>query len=108
LAVLGGYWPKKWGVAGVETKKNMHVLVLVESVARVNNSTVVVVAAPGAVLMPWVDAVPAVLIVFLTGQEYGSGVAGVLFGAVSPSARLPITPPNHKNEVGFSEGKYPA
>ena len=80
---------------------------LVESVARVNNNTVVVVAAPGAVLMPWIDAVSAVLIAFLAGQESGSGMADVLFGAVSPSARLPITLPNHENEVEFSEGQYP-
>ena len=63
--------------------------------------------APGAVLMPWHDQVPAVLISWLPGQEAGNAIADVLFGEVNPSGRLPVTIPNKENEVGLSKEQFP-
>jgi beta-glucosidase len=69
--------------------------------------TIVALTAPGAVLTPWRDDVNAILHGFFPGQEYGSALADVLFGAVNPSARLPMTMPNVENEVGFKRSEYP-
>lgn len=80
---------------------------LVASIAKANSHTVVVVNTPGAVLMPWHDQVPSILISWLPGQEAGNALADVLFGTVNPSGRLPVTMPNKENEVGFSPEQFP-
>eukprot|EP01061_Rhynchopus_euleeides_P017784 TRINITY_DN2943_c1_g3_i4.p1 TRINITY_DN2943_c1_g3~~TRINITY_DN2943_c1_g3_i4.p1 ORF type:complete len:743 (+),score=240.76 TRINITY_DN2943_c1_g3_i4:160-2229(+) len=68
---------------------------------------VVSAVAPGAILTPWRANVSALLIPFMPGQEYGNAVARIIFGEVSPSARLPLTFPNKENEVGFTPEEYP-
>ena len=80
---------------------------LVAAVVAANPKTIVVATIPGAVLMPWVHSVPAIIVDWLPGQEYGNALADVLFGKVNPSARLPITMPNKENEVGFSKAQFP-
>jgi len=80
---------------------------LVTSIAEANPHTVVVVNTPGAVLMPWHDQVPSILISWLPGQEAGNAIADVLFGVVNPSGRLPVTMPNKENEVGFTPDQFP-
>jgi beta-glucosidase len=64
---------------------------LVKAVAGAQANTVVVIHTPGSVLMPWAQAVPAIVCAFLPGQEDGTAIANVLFGTVNPSARLPVT-----------------
>jgi beta-glucosidase len=64
---------------------------LVRAVAAANPDTVVVVNAGGPVAMPWREEVPAVLLSWFPGQEYGDGLADVLFGAREPAGRLPTT-----------------
>ena len=66
---------------------------LVAAVADANPHTVVVVKSGGPVLMPWASRVPAILQAWYPGQQDGAAVAGVLFGDVNPSAKLPITFP---------------
>ncbi|MFT3889470.1 MAG: glycoside hydrolase family 3 C-terminal domain-containing protein [Arachnia sp.] len=66
---------------------------LVSRVATANPRTVVVVNAPGPVLMPWLDDVAAVLHVWYPGEEFGPAVAEMLFGDVEPGGRLPLTFP---------------
>jgi beta-glucosidase len=80
---------------------------LVAAVAAVNPNTIVDVRAPGAVLMPWANLVPAILVSWFGGQEAGNGLADILFGKVNPSARLPITMPNKENEIEFTKSQYP-
>ena len=64
---------------------------LVRAVAAVNPSTVVVVNAGSPVLMPWADDVPAILLTWFPGQEYGNALADVLFGIAEPGGRMPTT-----------------
>lgn len=64
---------------------------LVRAVAAVNASTVVVVNSGAPVLMPWEDDVPAILLTWFPGQEYGNALADVLFGMSEPGGRMPTT-----------------
>jgi beta-glucosidase len=66
---------------------------LVAAVAKANPKTIVVVKNGGPVLMPWINAVPAVLVVWYPGQEDGNAVADLLFGVANPSGKLPATFP---------------
>jgi beta-glucosidase len=66
---------------------------LIESVAAANRRTIVVLETGGAVLMPWLDHVSAVLEAWYPGQRGGEAIARILFGEVNPSARLPLSFP---------------
>ena len=65
----------------------------IERVAQVNPRTVVVLASPDAVEMPWLKHVPAVLSTFLAGQGMGGAVAEILFGHRNPCGKLTATFP---------------
>ncbi|HEX2360512.1 MAG TPA: glycoside hydrolase family 3 C-terminal domain-containing protein [Jiangellaceae bacterium] len=66
---------------------------LVAQVAAVNPRTVVVLNAGAPVLMPWAGSVPAVVLAWFPGQEFGDALADVLLGRVEPGGRLPTTWP---------------
>lgn len=66
---------------------------LVTRVAAANPRTVVVVNAGGPVDLPWLEDVPATLMVWYPGQEYGAALADVLLGRSDPGGRLPVTFP---------------
>ncbi|HEY4625441.1 MAG TPA: glycoside hydrolase family 3 C-terminal domain-containing protein [Blastococcus sp.] len=66
---------------------------LVRRVVEANPRTVVVVNAGAPVLLPWADDVPAVLLAWFPGQEFGNALADVLLGVVEPGGRLPVTWP---------------
>ncbi len=64
---------------------------VVEAVARANPRTVVVLTTGSPVAMPWVDRVRGIVQAWFGGQEVGNALAGVLFGDVNPSGKLPVT-----------------
>jgi len=75
--------------------------------------TVVLVQAPGAVVMPWRDSVEAILVLFLGGEETGNAWASLIFGDRAPTGRLPIMMPVSEDDtikpttslsVDYSEG----
>ncbi|HVH63930.1 MAG TPA: glycoside hydrolase family 3 C-terminal domain-containing protein, partial [Candidatus Dormibacteraeota bacterium] len=66
---------------------------LVRRVAAANPNTVVVVNSGMPVLMPWAEAVPAVIQAWLPGQAFGEALAEVLSGNGEPGGRLPISLP---------------
>lgn len=79
---------------------------LIEAVAAVNPRTVVVLATSGPVTMPWLDDVQGVLEAWYPGQAQGRSVAGILFGDVNPSGKLPVTFPVDDAQVDAVGGAY--
>lgn len=81
---------------------------LIEAVARANPRTIVVLKTGSAVLMPWINDVPAVLEAWYPGEEDGSAVADILTGKVDPSGKLPITFPLSVDQtVASNPRQYP-
>jgi beta-glucosidase len=65
---------------------------LIQAVAATNPRTVVVINSGGGVAwINWLDAAPAVLQAWYSGQAGGRAVAEILFGDVNPSGKLPAT-----------------
>jgi beta-glucosidase len=80
---------------------------LIEAVAKANKNTIVVINAGSPVAMdPWIDQVPAALMMWYGGQEGGHALASVLFGDFTPSGKLPVTFPR-KIEDTPAFGHYP-
>ncbi|CAL4869149.1 Thermostable beta-glucosidase B (plasmid) [Asticcacaulis sp. MM231] len=76
---------------------------LVAAVARANPKTIVVVESGGAILMPWLKDVPAVLEAFYPGVRGGEAIANILTGKVNPSGHLPITFPASNDQLAHPE-----
>ncbi|NTW40931.1 MAG: glycosyl hydrolase, partial [Cellulomonadaceae bacterium] len=66
---------------------------VLEAVAAVNPSTVVVLAGGGVVEMPWLASAGALVHGYLSGQAGAGGLLDVLTGAVNPSGHLAETVP---------------
>ena len=66
---------------------------LIEAVAAASDRTVAVLNAGSAVEMPWIDDVEAVLHAWHSGEQFGPALAGILWGDVNPSGKLPMTFP---------------
>jgi len=72
---------------------------LIASVAKANAKTIVVLQTGGAVLMPWLNDVGAVVEAWYPGTNGGEAIARVLTGEVNPSGHLPITFPAAENQL---------
>ncbi len=66
---------------------------LISAVAARNPATVVVVMGGSAVVMPWIESVPATLVIWYPGMEGGHALADVLTGRQEPGGRLPFAIP---------------
>ena len=76
---------------------------LVAAVARANPRTIVVVESGGAVFMPWLPQVPAVLEAFYPGIRGGAAIARILTGKVNPSGHLPISFPASTGQLAHPD-----
>jgi beta-glucosidase len=72
---------------------------LIASIAKANSKTVVVLQTGGAVLMPWLNDVGAVVQAWYPGTNGGEAIARILSGDVNPSGHLPITFPASENQL---------
>ncbi|MGA8506049.1 MAG: glycoside hydrolase family 3 C-terminal domain-containing protein [Candidatus Sulfotelmatobacter sp.] len=95
---------------------------LIRELAAVNKNTVVTVTSGGNVDPgDWLDRVPAYLELWYPGERGGTALAEILFGAVNPSGRLPVTferrwadnpvhdsyyPESGTNHVVYKEGVF--
>jgi beta-glucosidase len=66
---------------------------LIAAVTSANPRTIVVLETGNPVTMPWNDQAGAIIEAWYPGSRGGEAIANVLFGAVNPSGRLPITFP---------------
>jgi beta-glucosidase len=65
---------------------------LIRELAAVNKNTIVAVTSGGNVdPSNWLDRIPAYLELWYPGERGGTAVAEILFGALNPSAHLPVT-----------------
>ena len=72
---------------------------LITALAGANPETVVILETGGPVLMPWLGQVRAVLAAFYPGQGGAEAIAGILWGRVCPSGRLPVTFPASETQL---------
>jgi beta-glucosidase len=80
---------------------------LIQAVAKANKHTVVILNVGAPVAMErWINQAPAIVNAWFPGEEGGHAIAGVLFGDVNPSGKLPVTFPR-KLEDSPSWGHYP-
>ncbi len=81
---------------------------LILEMAAANKNTIVVITSGGAVDMTaWLDRVPVVLQAWYPGQEGGTALAEILFGAVNPSGRLPVTFERREQDNPTHDSYYP-
>jgi len=82
---------------------------LIRAVAAANPNTVVVTMSGGPIeTLSWEQDVRAILHAWYLGQEQGRALAGLLFGDVVPSGKLPLTFPRSDAEGLFrSAAQYP-
>jgi len=66
---------------------------MIAAVTAANPNSVVVLQTGGPVSMPWLSQAGAVVEAWYAGVKGGEAIADVLFGAVNPSGRLPMTFP---------------
>lgn len=76
---------------------------MIETVARANPNTVVVLLCGCAVECPWADDVRAILYMGLPGQAGGGAAADLLFGEVNPGGKLAESWPVRYEDVPSSD-----
>jgi beta-glucosidase len=64
---------------------------LVSAVAAANSHTIVVLETGGPVSMPWANDAEGIVEMWYPGIRGGEALANILFGAVNPSGKLPVT-----------------
>lgn len=80
---------------------------LISRVAAVNPNTAVVLHNTGPVVMPWLNAVAAVLWMGHPGQEGGQAIADLLLGNHNPQGCLPVTYPASLNTSLTRNPEFP-
>ncbi len=107
LATVGeGFDRSELGPPGVQED-------LVKAIAAAGKPTVVVMVQGRAFSVPWLkEHVPAILSAFYPGEEGGTAIAGILFGRVNPSGRLPVSVPQSAGHIPTTydylpQGRHP-
>ncbi len=82
---------------------------LLQQVLKANPKTIVTLFGGGAIDMTkWIDNTPAVIQNWYAGMEGGNALAKIIFGAVNPSGKLPMTfPKKLEDNPSYALGEYP-
>jgi beta-glucosidase len=81
---------------------------LIQKIVAANPRTIVVLEGTMVEMDAWLGRVPAVLQAWYPGMEGGNALAGVLFGDVNPSGKLPATfPKKLSDSPAHALGAYP-
>jgi beta-glucosidase len=82
---------------------------LVDSVIDTGTPVVVVLVNGGVLAIPSLaERAPAIIEAWLPGEEGGNAVADVLFGAVNPAGRLPVSMPRSVGQVPVFHNHKPS
>ena len=76
---------------------------MIESAAKVNPNTVVVLLCGSVVECPWTDKVKAILYMGLPGQAGGEAIADLLYGRANPGGKLAESWPYRYEDVPSSD-----
>jgi beta-glucosidase len=81
---------------------------LIQKIVAANPRTIAVMLGTPAEMDAWVGKVPAVLQAWYMGMEGGNALAGVLFGDVNPSGKLPCSIAKRlEDSPAHALGEYP-
>ncbi len=69
--------------------------------AESKTKLIVVIESGGAVLMPWIDDVAAVIMAWYPGMEGGTALAEIIFGDVNPSGKICQTFPADESQLPY-------
>lgn len=96
------------GTDRADLKLTCHQDELIQRLVAANPKTIVVLEGTVVEMGGWLNKVPAVLEAWYPGMEGGNAIAGVLFGDVNPSGKLPCTFPKQlKDSPAHSLSAYP-
>lgn len=80
---------------------------LVAAVCEANPNTAVILTTGSAVELPWADCPDAILQTYLLGEAFGTALADLLMGRVSPSGKLPESYPKAYEDTPCPECYQP-
>ena len=80
---------------------------LVAAVGAAQPKTIVYLAVPGPIRTDWRASAAAILVSFLPGEQIGPALVDILYGAVAPQAKLPVTFPIGENDMQMTPSQYP-
>lgn len=82
---------------------------LIDAVLKANPKTMVVLIGGGPVdVSPWIDRVKSLVQAWYPGMEGGNALAGILFGEINPSGKLPVSWPKKLEDCPAHKlGEYP-
>lgn len=83
---------------------------LIKAVLKANPKTVVVLIGGGPIDMTqWAQSAPSIIQAWYPGMEGGNAIAGIIYGKVNPSGKLPMTfPKTLANAPDHVLGEFPA
>ncbi len=93
---------KLLGIGGDRDNLGLHAvdIDLIQTVARANPRTVVVLIGGSAITVgEWEDAAAAIVMAWYPGMEGGAALARVLFGEANPAGRLPFAVPAREADL---------
>lgn len=79
---------------------------LISALVAENPNIIVINSTGSPIAMPWLSDVPAIIQAWFGGQEAGNSIVDILFGAVNPSGKLPVSFPKTE-EDSPSYGNFP-